>query len=116
MRAARVEQARRSLAHRVGLDLVACRVVVQAEHDQIDRGHQLPLGPGIAAHLGGDRRSSAVQPIQPLADAKPGGTGLAIDLVFDVMKLAPRSSVHSAETVRAPKPRLASAPLRAARL
>ena len=58
----------------------ACRVVVQAQDDQIDTGHDLALGVGVLAFGRVDADEIDARHVrQPLANLQPGGAGFAVD-------------------------------------
>ena len=55
-------------------------IVVQAQNDHIDAGHQGALGVGVLAQLRGDAdQLDAGQGLQAFPDLQAGGTGFAVD-------------------------------------
>jgi hypothetical protein len=58
----------------------ARRVVVQAQNDQVDGGHDVALGGRVLAPRGVDAdQLDAGQAVQPLANLQAGGAGFAVD-------------------------------------
>jgi hypothetical protein len=59
---------------------LARRVVVQAQDDQVHRGHELALGRRVLAACRVDAdHGHAGHVLQPFADLQAGGAGLAVD-------------------------------------
>ena len=61
-------------------DRFARRVVVQAQHHEVDAGHQVALGIGVFAQFGSDAHQFDLRHrLEPFADLQAGGTGFAVD-------------------------------------
>jgi hypothetical protein len=61
-------------------DRFAGRVVVQAQHHEVDAGHEFALGVHVLAQLGRDAHELDLRHrLQPLANLKAGGAGFAVD-------------------------------------
>jgi hypothetical protein len=59
---------------------LARRVVVQAQDDEIDLGHEFAFGRRVLAAIGRDAHHlDGGHALQPLANLQPGGAGFAVD-------------------------------------
>jgi hypothetical protein len=69
----------RQLVDQHGHRLARC-VVVQAQHHEVDTGHQVSLGVDVLAQLGRDAHEFDLRHrLEPFANLQAGGTGFAVD-------------------------------------